>query len=110
MTRMLTLLTRAGIVRPVPAAGPGPATISCPGAITGRGRVTAVADRLSGDQIALLSLGQMCHHQVAGVTDQLQHLGIRYGAVECDGVPVPLAEAVAPRDRGMPTTQSALRP
>ena len=51
----------------------------------------------------------MCHHQVVGVTDQLQHLGIRHGAVERDGVPVPLAEAVARRDRGMPATQAAVR-
>jgi hypothetical protein len=55
---MLTLLPRTGIVRPVPAAGPAPATISSPGTITGRERVTAAADRLSGDQLALLSLGQ----------------------------------------------------
>jgi hypothetical protein len=84
---MLTLPTRTGIVRPVPAAGPGPATISCPGAITGRERVTAAADRLSDDQLAVLSLGQMCHHQVIAVTGQLQHLGIRHGALERDGVP-----------------------
>jgi hypothetical protein len=106
---MLTLLTRTGIVRPVPAAGPGPATISCPGAITGRERVTAAADPLSGDPLALLSLGQMYHHQVAGLTDQLQHLVIRHGAAERDGVPVPLAEVVAHRDRGMPATQAAVR-
>lgn len=51
----------------------------------------------------------MCHHQVAGVTDQLQHLVTRHGAVERDGVPVPLAEVVARRDGGMPATQAAVR-
>jgi hypothetical protein len=87
----------------------GPATISCPGAITGRAPVTAAADRLSGNQLALLSLGQMYHHQVAGGTDQLQHLVTRHGAVERDGVPVPLAEVVARPDHGMPATQAAVR-
>jgi hypothetical protein len=51
----------------------------------------------------------MCHHQVVGVTDQLQHLGIRHGSAERDGIPVPLAEPVARRDRGMPATQAAVR-
>jgi len=32
----------------------------------------------------------MCHHQVVGVADQLQHLVIRHGAVERDDVPVRL--------------------
>jgi len=36
VNRMLTLLTRTGIVWPVPAAGPAPSATSCPGAITGR--------------------------------------------------------------------------
>ena len=44
-----------------------------------------------------------------GVTDQLQHLGIRYRAVERDDIPVPLAEVVAGRDRGMPATQAAVQ-
>jgi hypothetical protein len=51
----------------------------------------------------------MRHHQVVGVTDQLQHLVIRQGAVERDGVPVPLAEVVARRDRDMPAAQAAVR-
>jgi hypothetical protein len=64
-------------------------------------RVAAAADRLSGDQLVPLSLGQPCHHQVVGMLDELQHFLIGHRAVERHGVPVPLAEVVTGPDPGV---------
>ena len=49
----------------------------------------------------------MRHHQVVGVTDQLQHLGIQYGAVELTVFPCRLLKwqpdvTAACRPRGPP--------
>jgi hypothetical protein len=38
----------------------------------------AAADGLLGDQLVPLGLGQPCHHQVAGMTDELEHVLVGY--------------------------------
>jgi hypothetical protein len=68
-------------------------------------RFTAAADYRSVVQLVPFGPGQAGHHQFVGMTDQVKQFILGYRAVECDRVPVPLAEVVPRGDRGISAAQ-----
>src|ERR1022692_1342599 len=99
--RLIARRADAGHCGPGRARAGGSARPRC----LGWRRFTAAADYRSGVQLVPFGPGQAGRHQLVGMIDQVKQLILGYRAVECDCVPVPLAEVVARGDRGISAAQ-----